>query len=174
VLYAMALREVRDPVLAEDLVQETFVAALGSAGARFGGRSSVRTWLTGILKHKIIDALRERAKAPSSFDDTVQWEDTDDDGIDGDQRASAFAGDRHGVDGGPLAAITHKRFLEACEAQLGRMSRQGASAFMLTDVLGYESSEVCEMLGVTSGNLYTMLHRTRRNLRGALESHRPN
>src|SRR5512134_1775506 len=67
VLYRFAVKVVRDPALAEDLVQETFLAALAGAGNRFAGRSSVRTWLTGILKHKIADALRERASAPLSY-----------------------------------------------------------------------------------------------------------
>ena len=60
-LYRFALKNVRDPSLAEDLVQETFLAALAGAADRFAGRSSVRTWLTGILKHKIAARAREGA-----------------------------------------------------------------------------------------------------------------
>src|SRR5687768_2770498 len=70
-LYRYALKRVRDPMLAEDLVQETFLAALGAAGTRFAGRSRVRTWLTGILKHKMMDAFRERARTPLSYDDAI-------------------------------------------------------------------------------------------------------
>lgn len=114
-LYAMALRELGDPVLAEDLVQETFVAALGGAGARFAGRSSVRTWLTGILKHKIMDALRQRAKAPSSFDDATHRKELDEGSLDADDHVAIGPADRPGADAGPLAAFSHKRFLEACQ-----------------------------------------------------------
>ena len=59
----MAHLQLRDADLAEDVVQETIVAALG-AREGFSQRSSVRTWLTGILKHKIVDAIRQRQRQP--------------------------------------------------------------------------------------------------------------
>jgi RNA polymerase sigma-70 factor (ECF subfamily) len=173
-LYAVALRKVRDPMLAEDLVQETFVAALGSAGARFAGRSSVRTWLIGILKHKIVDAFRENARAPVSFDEALHSEAHDPQNFDDDAPAAAgTAAEPHGIDMGPEATIARKRFLEACQSQLEQLPRQGAQAFFLTDVLGHETHEVCKLLGITSSNLWTTLHRTRRSLRGALAELRP-
>src|SRR5512134_763129 len=138
-LYRFAVKVVRDPALAEDLVQDTFLAALAGAGNRFAGRSSVRTWLTGILKHKIADALRERASAPLSYDDA----------------AGAHAADRAMLHGSeePEAVITRRRFVEACQRSLDRMSARAARAFVLTDVLGHETEEVCAMLGITSSNL---------------------
>jgi RNA polymerase sigma factor (sigma-70 family) len=66
-LYRYALQQVRDTEVAADLVQDTFVAAL-EGGCRFQGRSAIRTWLVGILKHKIADSFRERVRAPVSFD----------------------------------------------------------------------------------------------------------
>ncbi|HEU0200754.1 MAG TPA: sigma-70 family RNA polymerase sigma factor [Burkholderiaceae bacterium] len=173
-LYAVALRKVRDPMLAEDLVQETFVAALGAAGERFAGRSSVRTWLVGILKHKIVDAFRESAKAPVSFDEALHSDVHDPLNYDDDAPAAAHTTtEPHGIDMGPEATIARKRFLEACQAQLELLPRQGAQAFLLSDVLGHETQEVCKRLGMTSSNLWTTLHRTRRSLRGALAELRP-
>ena len=67
-LTAYAARAVGDRDLAQDLVQDTLVAAL-SAEAGFAGRSALRTWLVGILKHKIMDAYRDRARAPASLDE---------------------------------------------------------------------------------------------------------
>jgi RNA polymerase sigma-70 factor (ECF subfamily) len=156
VLYRFAVKAVRDPALAEDLVQETFLAALAGAGNRFAGRSSVRTWLTGILKHKIADALRERAKAPVSYDEA----------------AGAHAADPAKLAGGeePEAVITRQRFLEACQRSLDRMSARAAQAFLLYDVLGHEANEVCAMLGMTASNLWTTLHRVRRSLRRDFEA----
>jgi RNA polymerase sigma-70 factor, ECF subfamily len=62
-LLRFALLQLRDHGAAEDAVQETLLAALqGSAG--FGGRSAVRTWLVGILKHKIVDHLRRASREP--------------------------------------------------------------------------------------------------------------
>ena len=151
-LYRFALKNVRDPALAEDLVQETFLAALAQAPAnRFAGRSSVRTWLTGILKHKIADALRERARAPLSYDEAV-----------GDHAAElAMLRGGDGPEGGDDASAVPG----SCQRSLDRMSARAARAFVLTDVLGHETEEVCAMLGITSSNLWTTLHRVRQSLR---------
>lgn len=154
-LYRFAVKAVRDPALAEDLVQETFLAALGGAGSRFAGRSSVRTWLTGILKHKIADALRERARAPVSYDEAVEASAPDPALLHGDE---------------PEAAMTRRRFVEACQRSLDRMSARAARAFVLADVLGHETEEVCAMLGMTSSNLWTTLHRVRQSLRREFET----
>jgi len=172
-LFTYALKQVRDPTLAEDLVQETFLAALGSARERFAGRSTVRTWLIGILKHKIIDAFRDRAKAPVSYDDTMKTEIADYAAVDEMESPSASALDSLAVDAGPEAATARKRFLEACQRHLDRMSTQAARAFVLSEVLGHDTKEVCERLGISAANLWTTLHRVRRSLRGALEAARP-
>src|SRR6266567_9505432 len=62
-LLRVAVLQLRDSDLAEDVVQDTLVAALEGAGG-FSGRSSLKTWLTGILKHKIVDAIRKKARGP--------------------------------------------------------------------------------------------------------------
>jgi len=173
-LYHYALKEVRDPTLAEDLVQETFLAALGSAGKRFAGRSSVRTWLVGILKHKVMDAFRERAKAPVSYDEPLDAGSADGTALEIDaEGASHGLLDTLAVDPGPEAAIARKRFLEACQRHLDKMPKQAASAFVLSDVLGHGTEEVCAMLGISKENLWTTLHRARRSLRGAVQAAQP-
>jgi RNA polymerase sigma-70 factor (ECF subfamily) len=156
-LYTYALKAVRDPTLAEDLVQETFLAAL-DAGDRFAGRASVRTWLIAILKHKIVDAFRERAKAPVSYDDPLSI----------DIAASVATSEPD-----PVAATACKRFVEACQRKLERMSAQAVRAFVLSEVLGHDSEEICAMLGISKANLWTTVHRARRALRGALAEDRP-
>ncbi len=173
-LYSYALKEVRDPTLAEDLVQETFLAALGSAGKRFAGRSSVRTWLVGILKHKVVDAFRERAKAPVSYDDALNAGSAGGTALEIDaEGASLGVLNTLAVDSGPEAAIARKRFLEACQRHLDSMPSRAASAFVLSDVVGHGTEEVCAMLGISKANLWTTLHRARRSLSGALEAVRP-
>ncbi|NIR14014.1 MAG: hypothetical protein GWN86_08695, partial [Desulfobacterales bacterium] len=58
-LYRYAISRIHEPAVAEDLVQETLLAALqGKEG--FKGRSSEKTWLTGILKYKIVDYIRKK------------------------------------------------------------------------------------------------------------------
>src|SRR5438477_4563382 len=84
-LFNFAVGQIRDPSVAEDLVQDTFLAAF-KARDRFTGQSSERTWLVGILRHKIYDhlrrACRERAvrvdrtpagPEPEAWDDAVLW-----------------------------------------------------------------------------------------------------
>jgi RNA polymerase sigma-70 factor (ECF subfamily) len=154
-LYLYALKRVRDPALAEDLVQDTFLAALGAAGQRFAGRSRVRTWLTGILKHKITDAFRERACAPLNYDDALA--------------AGAVDQTAPAAEAEPEAATALRRTLEACQRDLERMSARAARAFELT-VLGHDTEEVCAKLGITSANLWTMVHRVRRSLRRTYEA----
>jgi RNA polymerase sigma-70 factor (ECF subfamily) len=63
-LYRFALSRVKDPSIAEELVQETLLAALKSR-ANFQGRSTARTWLIAILKHKIVDHIRKRVREPA-------------------------------------------------------------------------------------------------------------
>ena len=78
-LLRVAQLQLRDADAAEDVVQETLVAALG-AREGFTGRSSVKTWLTGILKHKIVDAIRQKQRQPvgvASFDEDTDLDDFD-------------------------------------------------------------------------------------------------
>ena len=77
-LFRVAKLQLRDDALAEDVVQETLLAAL--SGSSFSGKSSLKTWLTGILKHKIVDAIRRKQREPflaSTFDDECDIEDLD-------------------------------------------------------------------------------------------------
>src|SRR5450631_137473 len=77
-LLRVAVLQLRDADVAEDVVQDTLLAALqGEAG--FSGRSSLKTWLTGILKHKIVDAIRKKGRAPtmSMLEDECKIEDFD-------------------------------------------------------------------------------------------------
>jgi RNA polymerase sigma factor (sigma-70 family) len=71
-LYRYALQQVRDPELANDLVQDTFVAAL-EGGCRFEGRSAIRTWLVGILKHKIAERRSASRRSRTSMPTATTW-----------------------------------------------------------------------------------------------------
>ena len=77
-LLRVAVLQLRNDELAEDVVQDTLLAALqGKAG--FSGRSSLKTWLTGILKHKIVDAIRKKGREPvtESLEEETQLDDFD-------------------------------------------------------------------------------------------------
>jgi RNA polymerase sigma-70 factor, ECF subfamily len=143
-LYVYAVREVSDPELARDLVQDTLVAALGCA-ASFRRESSLRTWLVGILKHKILDSYRRRKQAPASIDEI-------------DTAALEADGPR------PDQALQQKRFWETLERQLAALPERSARAFVLSVLGGHDTEEICGLLNVSRGNLWVMLHRARRSL----------
>lgn len=160
-LTAYALRRVSDRSLAEDLVQETLLAAL-SAEVEFEGRSSLRTWLTGILKHKIADVFRARVRSPLSLEALRAG---DDEPI---ENAIAANGEHFDFGGDPHKQLEHKRFWEAFQRELGRMSARTAEAFVASEFTAADSDEVCERFGMSPGSLWVMRCRTRAALRRAL------
>ena len=165
-LHRYALQQVRDHDVANDLVQDTFLAAL-EGGCRFEGRSAMRTWLVGILKHKIADSFRYRGRAPLSLEALGDAE------ANGSAELTEHLVGTARAEDDPATAEERRRFWEACQAHLDRMPAQAARAFMLREVLGHDSDEVCRTLGITNANLWTTLHRTRKRLQHALESARP-
>jgi len=158
-LLRYASLQLRDRHTAEDVVQETLLAALAGE-ASFGGRSNLRTWLTGILKHKIVDAIRRASReAPAAdedqmeelFDETGHWRDM----------PSAWAN--------PEASLEQKEFFAKLEECLSRLPARTAQAFMLREHLGFETDEICKELGVTSTHCWVLLYRARMALRLCLE-----
>jgi len=159
-LQAYALRRVSDRSLADDLVQETFVAAL-AADVPFAGRSSLRTWLTGILKHKIADAYRGRARAPVSLEALRADEEPGETGVAADDGQFDFGGD-------PLKQLEHKRFWEAFQRELKRLPARTAEAFVASEFTPAAADEVCLRFGMSPGSLWVLRCRTRMALRTAL------
>ena len=160
-LLAYARRKVGDHALAEDLVQDTLLAALDPNNA-FAGRSSLRTWLTGILKHKIVDTFRERSHATVSIE-----EESEGGGPILDPTVLAYTG--HSDFGGdPEKQLEHKRFWHAFQRELDRMPARTAEAFVLSEFTNTSTEEACERLGLSAGALWVMRCRARNTLRNAL------
>jgi len=161
-LQAYAQRRVSDSALAEDLVQDTFVAALASqsnGASGFRGDSSVYTWLTGILKRKIIDHYRSRSHQAVSLD---ALQDTDGEG------ATPLVAELEDTARGPEGQLADKRFVEEVQRRLARMPERTARAFVMAEIAGHDSSEICAELGITKSNLWVLLHRARRELQASL------
>ena len=165
-LLRYALLQLRDRELAQDVVQETLLAAL-EGRARFSGKSSPRTWLTGILKQKIIDAIRRKTREqPASSGDEEAAESSAAD--------AAFKGDGHWQQmpanwGNPEHALENRRFWEIFELCSRLMPERTARVFMLREVMGLTTDEICQELAITPTNLWVMLHRARLSLRECLE-----
>ena len=163
-LLRYAAMELRNPETAEDCVQEALLAAL-SAEASFEGRSNLRTWLTGILKHKIVDAIRRASRerpvedmedgaisdVDALFDETGHW------------REALQPWEN------PDGALHQKQFLLALESCLGGLPARTAQVFMLREHLGLETGEICKELGLTATNCWVLLYRARMLLRECLE-----
>jgi RNA polymerase sigma-70 factor, ECF subfamily len=168
-LFRYATFRLRDKSVAEDIVQETLLAAL-QAYQNFAGRGSERTWLVGILKHKIIDHYRRASReTPESqlendfehdelFRDSGEWADH--------WRPEQAPGDWHT---NPAELLEQSEFWEVFKECLSPLPPRIANAFTLREVDGLTSEEICEVLSITVNNLWVMLHRARIHLRHCIE-----
>lgn len=170
-LYRNALLRLGDQEAAEEVVQETLLAAL-QGQVQFSGRSSERTWMVGILKHKVIDCLRRASRETpledagllpceqeQPFAEEGEWP--------GHWRNAALApADWSNT---PAALYDQQEFWQVLRTCLAGLPPRLAQAFALREIDQLESGEVCKVLGVSPTNLWVMLHRSRMQLRRCLE-----
>jgi RNA polymerase sigma-70 factor (ECF subfamily) len=164
-LMRFARTQLRNEAWAEDAVSETVLAALEKPGA-FSGQSQLKTWLVGVLKHKLIDQLRRHQREATTLDA--------DDGADID--ALLFDASGHWREpprdwGDPAAALGQRQFFEVLEACCERLPAAQARVFMMREWLELETAEICKELAITSTNLWVLLHRARLRLRDCLQQH---
>jgi len=158
-LVRYASLQLRDPQAAEDAVQETLLAAL--AGAKgFAGRSNLRTWLTGILKHKIVDAVRKQTRETTALSE--------------EEFAALFDERGHWVEmpeawPDPDSSLEQKQFFAALEECLARLPAKTAQVFMMREHLGYETPDICKELALTPTHCWVLLYRARMALRECLQ-----
>ncbi len=167
-LLRVAQLQLRDSALAEDAVQDTLVAALaGQSG--FTGRSSIKTWLTGILKHKIVDAIRQKQREPIVM--ASLGEETDLEEFDGMFRDNGAWDEKPADWGDPETALNRRQFFEMMEFCLEKLPPATARVFMMREVMELETGEICKELAITANNLWVILYRARMALRQCLEQH---
>lgn len=163
-LFRYAILRVKDETVAEDLVQETFLSAL-KAIDRFQGDSALRTWLVGILKHKIIDYYRKsRPEVLASDLGPVE--------VEGHDHRLERAGGGPTLEewaDSPSTLLENQRFWEVFGGCLDGLPEAHRRAFSLREIDGYKGDEICKILDITSTNLWVMLHRARHKLRACLE-----
>lgn len=169
-LYRYALLRLRDPAVAEDVVQETFLAAL-QARHNFAGQSSEKTWLVGILKHKIIDHFRKISRERPVHDIELR----PDDPVELFQTSGEWIG-HWDLERGPTEwaadpghVLEQMEFWKVLERCLSELPARMASAFTLREMEDLSSEEICKALGISATNLWVMLHRARAHLRHCLE-----
>jgi RNA polymerase sigma-70 factor (ECF subfamily) len=163
-LVRFASLQLRDAAAAEDAVQEALVAALaGEAG--FAGRANLRTWLTGILKHKIVDAVRRQAREPALPSEAEEGP---------EELDALFARNGHWAErpagwGDPDGALEQQQFWRALLLCLERLPLRTAKVFMMREHLGLETPEICKELDITPTHCWVMLYRARMSLRECLQ-----
>jgi RNA polymerase sigma-70 factor (ECF subfamily) len=165
-LLRIAQLQLRDRESAEDAVQETLLAALAAQDG-FSGRSSLKTWLTGILKHKVVDAIRRRQREPratASFEEELDLDDFD------ALFRSNGAWDAPPADwGDPVAALDRREFFDIVDFCLDKLPPNTGRVFMMREVMELETEEICKELAITANNLWVILYRARVSLRQCLE-----
>ena len=170
-LYRYALVRVRNATVAEDLLQETLLAAIASCESH-EGRSSERTWLAGIMKHKVCDYFRRIARSPelqmAASEDQVELDLFEKTGIWQGHWREDQAPVNWPVDAVQL--LESREFWETLNRCLSILPRQMAIAFTLREIDGMSTNEICEILDISQDNLWVILHRGRARLRQLLEA----
>jgi RNA polymerase sigma-70 factor (TIGR02943 family) len=164
-LLRFARLQLRNDAWAEDAVSETLLAALTKPQS-FGNRSQLKTWLVGILKHKVIDTLRQRQREVQLVDDEG------DGGAELD--ALLFKADGHYLQqpadwGDPQQELQSRQFFAVLEACTEKLPAAMGRVFLMREWLELSSEEICKELKLTPTNLYVQLHRARLRLRECLE-----
>ena len=160
-LYRYAQQRVRNPDVAEDLVQETLLAALASREG-FAGRSAERTWLIGILKHKLVDHLRISIRQQpltelqsegdlDPFDKNGRWK----------MRVLKWQCDPH-------ETVEKAEFQKVLARCLSKLPPRIAQVFWLHEAESMSSKELCKELEISPTNVWTILHRARLRLQRCL------
>lgn len=162
-LLKFARLQLRDEAAAEDAVQEAITAAL-SGQHKYQSRSQLKTWVFGILKNKIVDIIRDRMRMPHAqqaveeipehayddlFKDNGRWEE--------DARPASW--------GDPEDSFASQQFWAVFEACLTRLPENTARIFMMREMLGFETEEICKELAISPTNCWVVLHRARMGLR---------
>jgi len=158
-LLRYASLQLRDSHAAEDAVQETLVAALAGE-ASFGGRSNLRTWLTGILKHKIVDAIRRKSRDPEPLPEGAEFDALFDETGHWGEPPVAW----------PENSLEQKQFFAALEECLARLPAKTAQTFLMREHMGFDTDEICQELGVTPTHCWVLLYRARMALRECLQT----
>lgn len=163
-LFRYAVSRLRDRAAAEDAVQETFLAAL-KARSTFSGRSAEKTWLVGILKHKIVDHIRKDSRE-QTYEDAEQVDGRVDDFFDAKGHWKAGPPE---WSVNPRKAFEQKEFWDVLQGCLAGLKGRHRTAFMLRELDGVSGEEICKTLGITSTNLWVILYRAREKLQTCLQ-----
>jgi RNA polymerase sigma-70 factor, ECF subfamily len=146
-LVRFAQRKLRDPLLAEDAVHDVFEAVL-SGRAAFAGRAALRSWLTAVLKNKIVDSVRRHAGFESLDDET--------------EADGALAVQCQQPQ--PDEVAEQRELLARALARIDALPPGLRDAMRLRVLEEQSTQQVCTALGISEDNLFVRLHRARKQL----------
>lgn len=160
-LLRIARLHLRNDAWAEDAVSDTLLAALENR-TEFEARSRLKTWVVGILKHKIIDCFRSRKREEPLADDDDELE------------AGVFRANGHYRDdptewGTPETLLARNQFLEILETCIQQLPPAQGRIFLMREWLELPTDEICNELSITATNAGVLLHRARLRLRECLQ-----
>jgi len=162
-LFKFAISRMRDEEVAIDLVQETLLAAWkGHQG--FKGQSSVRTWLVGILKHKITDHIRREIRQRELSQ-----------AVESDPTSAFFDSSGHWQEGpgqwrvNPESLLGSDEFHATLQQCMDKLPTKQQRVFHLREVVGEDTEFICNALEITPTHLHVLIHRARLALRRCLE-----
>ncbi|MCB0359588.1 MAG: sigma-70 family RNA polymerase sigma factor [Bdellovibrionales bacterium] len=163
-LYSFALMRLRDAGHAEEVVQETLLSAI-QGQASFRGDSAVRTWLTGILKNKVLDHFRSLSRERALFQPDTSAADSTELFVDGGhwRNPPGSWGEE------PDSTLARSEFYDVLQKCLVALPERLRGIFIMREIDGLSTGELCEALGITTSNVWVMLYRARMKLRGCLE-----
>lgn len=168
-LLRFARLQLRDAAAAEDTVQETLLAALANA-PQFAGQAQLKTWVFGILKHKIVDTIRQQSRSVNASAlgaDEASLDETLEQLFDAHNHWMPAARPRDWSD--PQMALRQHDFWDVFDACLNHLPEATARVFMMREFLEFETPEVCRELGITANHCHVILYRARVALRACLE-----
>jgi RNA polymerase sigma-70 factor (TIGR02943 family) len=163
-LMRYARSQLRNDAWAEDAVSDTLLAALQKPQA-FAGQSQLKTWLVGILKHKLIDQLRRQSREATVLDGE-DAEDLDEQLFDASGHWASMPADWNSD---PQASLGQRQFLVVLDLCVEKLPPTQGRVFMMREWLELDTDEICAELAISTANLWVLLHRARLRLRECLQ-----
>ena len=161
-LFNYTISRVSDREIAQDLVQDTFLAGLKSM-KNFKGEASERTWLISILKRKIIDYYRKINSNKGKAEVRINYNDSESEGNWLEERvADPF--DKNAED-----TLQNSELGDAIHNCLEKLPKKQADVFKMKTILGYETEVICNELNITASNLWVIIHRARTGMADCLK-----
>jgi RNA polymerase sigma-70 factor (TIGR02943 family) len=166
-LYAFAISRINDEEQAKDLVQETFLAALERIG-NFEGKASERTWLTAILKNKVIDVYRKNSSGLRTTE-IKEAEQEQDDFFDADSGhwIKEHGPKEFGIE--DKDHIINKEFEQVLQKCMQKLPVLWKAVFTMKHIEDEPTDIICTELKVSASNFWVIIHRTKLNLRACLQ-----